>query len=443
MTFFIRICKKEKGGKFMMTAQQAIEVLEQTGGSTYLMNSIFIFLASCLVFLMQAGFALLETGYSRSKNTANIWLKNLMDFSVGTIAYLLIGFGIQYGNDFHGLFGINGFINPFTQSLNVWENCVALNLNPYMFFFFQLVFCGATATIISGAVAERFKFNSYLILSVAMTGFIYPIASHWVWGGGWLSQIGFIDFAGTLAVHGVGGVAALVAAASVGPRIGKYNKDGSANELKGHNLSFAALGGILLWFGWYGFNPGSELGFDSAAMYSAITTTMVGAAGGLGGLFYSWIKDKTPSVEGAFNGALAGMVAVCSTTNFLGIFPTILLGLIAGVLVTASSRYVERVLHIDDVCGAGSMHFVSGIPGVLFAGIFGASGLLEGAGFRQLGVQLLGEIAIVSFVVVTTAAVCFILKSTLGIRVEKEEECIGMDVSEHSTQAYDYLETVN
>ncbi|MGN1015327.1 MAG: ammonium transporter [Butyricicoccus sp.] len=424
-----------------MTAQQAIEMLESTSSSAYMTNSLFVFLAAALVFIMQAGFALLETGYTRSKNTANIWLKNLMDFCVGTVAYLFIGFGLQYGDDFLGLFGTTGFFNPFACSMDVWASCVDMNLNPYVYFFFQLAFCGATATIISGAVAERFKFQSYLIVSLFMTGFIYPVASHWIWGGGWLAQLGIIDFAGTLAVHGIGGMAALVCAAFVGPRVGKYNADGSANAIQGHSISLAALGAIILWFGWYGFNPGSELGFDSTALYAAITTTIAGASGALGGLFFTWIKDKAPSVEGAYNGALAGMVSVCSTANTLEILPCILLGVIAGIIVVASSSFVEKKLHIDDACGAGSMHFVSGIPGVLFAGIFGSSGVLQGAGFAQLGVQLLGEAAVFAFVVCCTSIVCVVLRATMGIRVSATEEIAGMDQAEHNTVAYDYVET--
>ena len=276
-----------------------------------------------------------------------------------------------------------------------------------------------------------------------MSGLIYPVASHWIWGGGWLSQLGFIDFAGTLAVHGIGGIAALVCAAFVGPRVGKYNKDGSANEIKGHNISLVGLGAILLWFGWYGFNPGSALGFTNNAMYAAITTTVVAGVGGLSGLFFTWIKDKKPSVAGAFNGSLAAMVAVCTTTDYLDIYATMLLGVIAGIVVTASSSFVEKKLHIDDACGAGSMHFVSGIPGVLFAGLFGSSGLFNGAGLAQLGIQLLGEIAVFAFVSVSVSLVCLLLRATVGIRVSKEDEVVGMDISEHHTVAYEYIEEVS
>jgi len=256
-----------------MTASQAMEILSnlETGDKlNYISNSIFIFLCGVLVFSMQAGFALLETGMTRSKNTSNIWMKNLMDFCVGVFAYFLVGYGLQYGDDFHGLFGTTGFLNPFNSEMQIWADCVDMQLNPYIYFFFQMAFCGATATIISGAVAERFKFGSYLICSLFMTGLVYPVGSHWIWGGGWLSQLGFVDFAGTLAVHGIGGMAALVCAAFVGPRIGKYDANGESHSIRGHNISLFGLGAIFLWFGWYGFNPGSELGFDDAAAYAAI-----------------------------------------------------------------------------------------------------------------------------------------------------------------------------
>lgn len=424
-----------------MTASQAIAQLNEMGSSSYLTNSLFIFLAACLVFIMQAGFALLETGYTRSKNTANIWLKNLMDFCVGVAVYLAVGFGLQYGDDVSGLFGSTGFLNPFHAEMQIWADCVDMELNPYCYFFFQLAFCGATATIVSGAVAERFKFSSYLIVSAVMSGFVYPVASHWIWGGGWLSSLGMIDFAGTLAVHGIGGISALVCAAMVGPRIGKYNKDGSSNEIKGHSVTLVGLGAILLWFGWYGFNPGSELGMDSDAMYAAITSTIVAGVGGLGGLFFSWIIEKKPNVYAAFNGMLAALVAVCSTANTLSVPICFLLAIIASIVIYLSMLFIDRVLHIDDACGAGSLHFVSGIPGVLMAGLVGSSGLLTGHGFRQFGIQLLAEVSVFVFVAICVFVTCLAIKKTIGLRVSDEEQLLGMDISEHNTTAYDFLET--
>lgn len=422
-----------------MNATQALELLNALEGSdkaTYIGNSIFCFVCAALVFSMQAGFAMLETGMTRSKNTSNIWLKNLMDFCVGVCVYLLIGFGLQYGNDFAGIIGTNGFINPFAANMDVWANCVDLKLNPYIYFFFQLVFCGATATIISGAVAERFKFSSYLIVSACMTGFIYPVATHWIWGGGWLSKLGMIDFAGTLAVHGVGGIAALVCASMVGPRIGKYNKDGSSNVIKGHSATLFGLGAIFLWFGWYGFNPGSELGFDDIAAYSCLTSTIAGGFGGLAGLIFSWIVEKRPNVDTSFNGALAGLVAICCTTNVQSIGGTILIASIAAIVAYLSTKFVDEKLHIDDACGAGSLHFVSGIIGVLAPGFLGAS-----AGIKQFGIQLLAEVCVFTFIVVVLGTICLILKSTIGLRVDDKDQIIGMDISEHHTYAYDYLES--
>ena len=421
-----------------MTASQAMEVLSNLEASdkvTYIGNSIFLFVCAALVFSMQAGFAMLETGMTRSKNTSNIWLKNLMDFCVGVAVYFLFGFGFQYGNDFHGIIGITGFLNPFEAEMDCWSTCVDLMLNPYIYFFFQLVFCGATATIISGAVAERFKFSSYLIVSGCMTGFVYPVATHWIWGGGWLSQLGFVDFAGTLAVHGIGGIAALICAAMVGPRVGKYNKDGTSNVIKGHNESLFGLGAIFLWFGWYGFNPGSELGFDDVAAYSCVTSTIAGGVGGLAGLLVSWIIEKKPNVDASFNGSLAGLVAICCTTNYQSPWGAAIIAIVAAVVVYFSAQFVDKKLHIDDACGAGSLHFVSGIFGVLAVGLFGAN-----AGIQQFGIQLLAEVCVFAFIFVCIGSVCLILKKTMGLRVSDEDQKLGMDISEHNTYAYDYLE---
>ncbi len=422
-----------------MTATQAMEVLSNLGASdkvTYISNSVFIFLCAVLVFSMQAGFAMLETGMTRSKNTSNIWLKNLMDFCVGVFAYYIVGFGLQYGDDFHGLFGTNGFLNPFSAEMGIWSSCVDLMINPYIYFFFQLAFCGATATIISGAVAERFRFSAYLIVSFCMTSIVYPIGSHWIWGGGWLSQLGFVDFAGTLAVHGIGGMAALVCAFMVGPRIGKYTKNGKSKVILGHSKTLFGLGAIFLWFGWYGFNPGSELGFDDAAAYAAITSTIAGGLGGLGGLFFSWIVEKKPNVDAAFNGSLAGLVAICSTANNQSPWASAIIAVVASIVVYLAAAFVDKKLHIDDACGAGSLHFVSGIFGVMGPGLFGAN-----AGIRQFGIQLLGEASVFVFVVACISLVCVILKATVGIRVSDEDQLLGMDMSEHDTTAYDYLES--
>ena len=421
-----------------MNAYDAMEVLSNLGAddkATYIGNSIFVFLCGVLVFSMQAGFALLETGSTRSKHCSNIWLKNLMDFCVGVVCYIVVGFGLQYGNDFHGLFGVSGFLNPFKTDMACWSNCVDILLNPYIYFFFQLAFCGATATIISGAVAGRFKFSCYLIVSACMTTFIYPIASHWIWGGGWLAQLGIVDFAGTLAVHGIGGIAALTCAAWCGPRSDKYDKNGKPREIKGHSISLFGLGAIFLWFGWYGFNPGSELGFDNAAAWSAVTSSVVGGVGGLAGLFISWIVEKKPNVIAAFNGMLAGLVAICSTTNTQSIGGSCLIAVVAACVVYFAAIFVDKKLHIDDAAGAGSLHFISGIFGVLAPGFLGAT-----AGFIQFGVQLLGEVSVFAFVVIAASVVCLILKSTIGLRASEKEQELGMDIAEHGTYAYDYLE---
>ena len=255
----------------------AIKSLEELiKGSSYLFNSLWVLVAAVFVFFMQAGFACCESGSARSKSACNIWLKNAVDFCVGALVFYFIGFGLMYGDDWHGLIGINGFLNPLDQDLVIWDG---LGLSPQVYLLFQTMFCATTATIISGSVAERFKFGTYIWVSVFMTGFVYPIVGHWIWGGGWLAQLGFSDFAGSTAVHSVGAWAALVCAALVGARTGKYTKDGKVNGIPGHNIPMLVLGVFILWVGWYGFNPGSELALDDTTFYTAVTTTFAAAAG--------------------------------------------------------------------------------------------------------------------------------------------------------------------
>ena len=403
--------------------------------TTYLMNSIWVLCASVFVFMMQMGFACCESGFARGKNACNIWLKNFCDFCVGALVYYFIGFGFMYGDDWHGIIGINGFFDPLNQDLAVWQGMEGA-LSPQVYLLFQTMFCATTATIISGAVAERFKFNTYLILSAFMTGIVYPVIGHWVWGGGWLSQIGFSDFAGSGAVHMCGGIAALVTTIGVGPRIGKYI-NGKSVAIPGHNISMAMLGGFILWVGWYGFNPGSELAFDDVTLYTTVTTTFAAAAGGITALFFTWIKYGKPDPTLAMNGALAGLVAVCTGVAEVTYIGSMIIGVIAAIMFTISVSVLDNKFHIDDVAGAISLHGVSGSLGVILPGFLSTeNGLFYGGGAGRLISQFIGMISIWVFTVICVSIIIFILKKTIGIRVPEEIELAGLDITEHGMIAY-------
>ena len=403
--------------------------------TTYLINSIWILCASVFVFMMQMGFACCESGFARGKNACNIWLKNFCDFCVGALVYYFIGFGFMYGDDWHGIIGINGFFDPLNQDLAVWQGMEG-SLSPQVYLLFQTMFCATTATIISGAVAERFKFNTYLILSAFMTGIVYPVIGHWVWGGGWLSQIGFSDFAGSGAVHMCGGIAALVATVGVGPRIGKY-VNGKSVAIPGHNISMAMLGGFILWVGWYGFNPGSELAFDDVTLYTTVTTTFAASAGGLTALFFTWIKYGKPDPTLAMNGALAGLVAVCTGVAEVTYIGSMIIGVIAAIMFTISVSVLDNKFHVDDVAGAISLHGMSGSLGVILPGFLSTeNGLFYGGGAGRLVSQFIGMISIWVFTVICVSIIIFILKKTIGIRVPEEIELAGLDITEHGMIAY-------
>ena len=403
--------------------------------TTYLMNSIWVLCASVFVFMMQMGFACCESGFARGKNACNIWLKNFCDFCVGALVYYFIGFGFMYGDDWHGIIGINGFFDPLNQDLAVWQGMEG-SLSPQVYLLFQTMFCATTATIISGAVAERFKFNTYLILSAFMTGIVYPVIGHWVWGGGWLSQTGFSDFAGSGAVHMCGGIAALVATIGVGPRIGKY-VNGKSVAIPGHNISMAMLGGFILWVGWYGFNPGSELAFDDVTLYTTVTTTFAASAGGLTALFFTWIKYGKPDPTLAMNGALAGLVAVCTGVAEVTYIGSMIIGVIAAIMFTISVSVIDNKFHVDDVAGAISLHGVSGSLGVILPGFLSTeNGLFYGGGAGRLVSQFIGMISIWVFTAICVSIIIFILKKTIGIRVPEEIELAGLDITEHGMIAY-------
>lgn len=403
--------------------------------TTYLLNSIWVLCAAVFVFMMQMGFACCESGFARSKNACNIWLKNFCDFLVGALVYYFIGFGFMYGDDWHGIIGTNGFFDPLNQDLGVWEGLEGL-LSPHIYLLFQTMFCATTATIISGAVAERFKFSTYLILSAFMTGIVYPVIGHWIWGGGWLSQIGFSDFAGSGAVHMCGGIAALVATVAVGPRIGKY-VNGRSVAIPGHNIPMAMLGGFILWVGWYGFNPGSELAFDDVTLYTTLTTTYSACAGGLAALFFTWIRYGKPDPTLAMNGALGGLVAVCTGVAEITVAGSIIIGLVAGIALPISVSLLDNRFHVDDVAGAISLHGVSGSIGVIMGGLLSTeNGLFYGGGASRLIAQLTGMVTIWVVTIVLVGIFITILKKTIGIRVSEDIELAGLDLKEHGLAAY-------
>jgi ammonium transporter, Amt family len=406
-------------------------------------NVLWVLLAGFLVFFMQAGFAMVEGGMCRAKNVGNLMLKNLMDFSVGSVLFFAIGYGIMFGADRAGLIGTdNFFLSNFTYSDDSSFN--------WAFFMYQLMFAATAATIVSGAVAERLKVSSYLIYTVVISALIYPIVGHWIWGGGWLAEAGMIDFAGSTVVHSTGGWAALAGAMVLGPRIGKFNKDGSSNVIPGHNLALAALGVFILWFGWFGFNPGSTLnGLNGGIGYIALTTNLAAASAAISALVVQWVRGKRPSVEMALNGALAGLVGITAGCAVVTPAAALAIGLLSGALVVFFLWFVERKLKVDDPVGAVSVHAGCGIFGTLAVGVlanpevmaytqvtWGQAGLLYGGGAAQLGVQALGVLAVGAFVFITSFILFKLMAVVYGIRVSPQEELEGLDISEHGTVGY-------
>ena len=385
-------------------------------------------LGAALVFFMQAGFAMVETGFTRSKNAGNIIMKNLMDFSLGTPIYWLIGFGIMFG-------GTSALIGGFDFMTNGGEG-------GFTTLIFQTVFCATAATIVSGSMAERTKFSSYCIYSMVISAVIYPISGHWIWGGGWLAQLGFHDFAGSTAVHMVGGVAALVGAAFLGPRIGKYGKDGKPKAIPGHSLTLGALGVFILWFCWFGFNGASTVAMTNGAYESAasvyVTTNMAAAVATVTVMCITWIRYGKPDVSMTLNGSLAGLVAITAGCDMVTPLGAAIIGICAGFAVVFGIEFVEKVLKIDDPVGAVGVHGVNGALGTLLTGLFAKDqGLFYGHGAHFFLVQLLGVVCVIAWVAVTMTIVFFIIKHTIGLRVSEEEEIRGLDVMEHGlTSAY-------
>lgn len=396
-------------------------------------DMVWVLVAAVLVFAMQLGFALVECGFTRAKNSANNIMKNLMDFSIGSVAYYVVGFGLMFGATAGGLVGVTGLFRPETMGLEIFDA-----LTPSVFIIFQTVFAATAATIVSGAMAERTQFRAYVIFSFIITLVIYPISGHWAWGGGWLSGLGFMDFAGSTVVHSVGGWAALVGAAILGPRTGKYTAEGKPNAIPGHNLPLGAAGVFVLWIGWFGFNPGSTVAANAEIGYIAMTTNLAAAMAAVVTMIITWIRYGKPDVSMTLNGALAGLVAITAGCNVVSFYGALAIGIVAGILIVFGVETVDKVFHIDDPVGAISVHLLNGVWGTLAIGLFATDGvgLFYGGGFAQLGVQALGVLAFGAWTVATTFILFTVLKKTVGLRVSVEEERIGLDVCEHGTSAY-------
>lgn len=391
-------------------------------------DTVWVLLGAALVFFMQAGFAMVETGLTRAKNAGNIIMKNLMDFSLGSVVFWAIGFGLMFGVSASGMIGTPTF---FTHN-----GVAAGEIPPYVFFIFQTMFCATAATIVSGAMAERTKFSSYCIYSVIISAVIYPISGHWIWGGGWLAAMGFHDFAGSTAVHMVGGVAALVGAKILGPRVGKYGKNGKPKAIPGHSIPLAALGVFILWFAWFGFNGCSTLSVqgDSADWAGKIftTTSLSASAGAIGAMCITWVRYKKPDVSMTLNGALAGLVAITAGCDQVEPWAAFVIGLVASFVVVFGVELLDKKLKIDDPVGAAPVHGFCGAVGTILVGVFSLEGGLIYTGDpTYLGVQTLGVLAVIAWVAVTMTIVFQIIKHTVGLRVSKAEEISGLDLEEH------------
>ena len=395
-------------------------------------NNIWVLVAAFLVMFMQPGFAMVEAGFTRSKNTVNILTKNLVDFSIGAILYWAIGYTLMYGES------IGGFIGKPILFLN--DNGIGDYANTTDLFF-QTVFAATAATIVSGAVAERTKFSAYIIFTVVITVLIYPISGHWKWGGGWLDQLGFLDFAGSTLVHSVGAWVGLAGAIVLGPRVGKYVK-GKAKAIPGHNLTFGALGVFILWFGWFGFNAGSQLGAAGndntiAIGHIVLTTNLAAAGGALAALFVSWMRYKRPALSLALNGALAGLVAITAGTDIVSPGGALVIGILAGIILVFSVEFIDQKLKIDDPVGAISVHGVNGAFGTLMVGVFATDGgLLYGGGFDLIIAQIIGIVAIFVWAFGLGFILFKTIKATIGLRVSKKIEEEGLDIYEHGESAY-------
>lgn len=398
-------------------------------------NTIWVLLGAALVFFMQAGFSLCEAGFTRAKNTGNILMKNLMDFCIGTPCFWLFGFGIMFGAGS----SIIGWLDPGIA--RDYSHVLPSGVPLWAFVIFQTVFCATSATIVSGSMAERTKFSAYCIYSAAISLFIYPISGHWIWGGGWLSELGFHDFAGSTAVHMVGGVCACIGAWMLGPRIGKYDKEGKPRAILGHNITFAALGVFILWFCWFGFNGASTVAMDSdEAVTSAglifFNTNLAAAVACCVTMLFTWVRYGKPDVSMTYNAALAGLVGITAGCDAVSPLGAAIMGAVFGIVIVLSVEFFDKVAKIDDPVGAVSVHGVCGCLGTILTGFFATGvstekGVFYGGGFHFLGVQTLGVLSVAAYVAMIITVVFAIIKKTMGLRVSPEEEITGLDVTEH------------
>lgn len=423
----------------VLTEASAEEIVNSTMFNVGDGNGIWYLIGAALVFFMQAGFAMVETGMTRAKNAGNIIMKNLMDFCIGTVTFVLIGFGLMLGED--ALFGLVGIPTmDILGSFSNFDRCAE--------FVFNLVFCATAATIVSGAMAERTKFISYCIYSGVISAIIYPVEAHWIWGGGWLAQLGFVDFAGSTAIHMAGGLCALIGAAMVGPRIGKFGKDGKPRAILGHSMTLGALGVFILWFGWYGFNGAAADNVEHLANIF-LTTTVAPAVATCTTMIFTWLKNGKPDVSMCLNASLAGLVAItapCADTDCLG---AAIIGIVSGFLVVFGVWLLDYKLHVDDPVGAVAVHFCNGIWSSLAVGLFATGngqnggvaalanpdakmrGLFYGGGFAQLGIQAIGVLSVLLWTGVMISLTFLIIKKTIGLRVSRHEEIVGLDATEH------------
>lgn len=392
-------------------------------------DTIWVLLGTVLIFFMQAGFAMVEAGFTRAKNAGNIIMKNLMDFCLGSLVFWFFGFGLMFAGSGPFIGGLDFFIKGDYSS----------TIPSSAFIIFQTVFCATAATIVSGAMAERTKFSAYCIYSLVISAVIYPISGHWIWGGGWLSQLGFHDFAGSTAVHMVGGIAAFIGAKILGPRIGKYDKDGNPKAILGHNLTVGALGVFILWFCWFGFNGSSTVSMTGDAVNTVadifVTTNLSAVTAATVVMCITWIKYKKPDVSMTLNASLAGLVAITAGCDAVTPAGAVVIGLIAGFVLVFGIEYIEKTLKIDDPVGAVGVHALCGATGTILVGIFATDGgVLYSGDFTLLGVQLLGVVSVAAWVTVTMTIVFLIIKNTIGLRVSREEEIAGLDIHEHGLE---------
>jgi len=413
-----------------------LSLLQEAAQEFDAVSTLWVLMAAFLVFFMQAGFAMVEAGMIRTKNVVNVLMKNVLDFCFAALGFFFFGYALMYGSD-GSIIGTSGWMLFGVESP---VDGVPLEA----FWLFQVVFAGAAATIVAGAVAERMKFAAYLFYSFVITAFIYPIAGHWVWGGGWLAALNFHDFAGSTVVHGVGGVSALVGAWVLGPRFGRFNKDGSPNVIGGHSMPLVTIGVFILWFGWFGFNAGSTLGMDEPGVVAriAINTALAPSMAAIAAMIFAWLRYGKPDLSLVLSGALAGLVGITAPCAVVSPSASLWIGLVAGILVIYGIEWLNK-LQIDDPVGAFPVHGLCGIWGTLAVGLFGqtalgspASGVFYGGGFGQLGIQLLGVVACLGFVAITMWIVFKAIDAVIGLRVSHETELRGLDIDEHGMESY-------